>query len=277
MATSTRLSNSIEGPQLTQTEKNDNYTSDVQAWTQTLADLNNSTRHAIMTLICRAVFTPNLPESSQTSLVNTLRVLCENDGRKLSAMLQTPFMDNRTPIEWVAGSLPDRLVYDANGDPLQAIPPILSQLLEACGDWARSSTVVTPLYRACAVRSQNALFQLVNTKRTSSHSRHPYTITRIKKSASFTFEIPDFPIRMLSDTRVDLRFIYEGVVCATTITALQPGWRLVFCVIEEGAKSPLSRPFGTAHRLDFQVQCKTYPIAMLRISCHMSRRCNGRE
>lgn len=145
-------------------------------------------------------------ETNYDHLGEHLRMVCTPE-RWLRKMLRTPFLNGETLITWTIYHLPEPLLLHTA---LDRIPPVLSVQLGCIESWKKIPTLTDAMSVACCTRNANALFQLLNPYRDSAApSESPiYTVERDgMHSQTFRFTINNFPLHMLVDKRIDLRFI----------------------------------------------------------------------
>jgi hypothetical protein len=180
-------------------------TADLLAWLKQFEDLNNHLRREVVATLSLAVYASVGMEVNCDYLPIDFLRICGNDPQRREKLLQTPFLDGETLITWTICHLPAQLLLNT---PYDRIPPALAVQLDCIQYWETNATLTDAMTAACCTRNANRLFQLFNPFRRSSTRSLVYTLKGGATPETFHFTINDFQKHMLSESRVDLRFIY---------------------------------------------------------------------
>jgi hypothetical protein len=180
-------------------------------WLQSLHDPTNPNRRSAIDILCPVVLdSDSEPDRKCKNMAEKLlNNVCGHSKDKLSKMLQFPFLHGQTPIEWTIWNLPYTVLEPSE---LSAIPPVLLTLIVLCGDWKKSETLINSMHAACCDRDCNNLYQWLKkypdgTRVLFDVNRYPFSDP---SSLVYNFQVDEFPMMMLKDSPVEMRFIWQG-------------------------------------------------------------------
>ncbi|KAH6906421.1 hypothetical protein BKA70DRAFT_1224265 [Coprinopsis sp. MPI-PUGE-AT-0042] len=220
------------GPALTPSEKSAAADASVEQWLKQLEDQSNPMRLNIAHLFSLAVYESVDINMNYDYLGEHLRMVCTPD-HWLEKMLQTPFLNGETLITWTICHLPEALLLHT---PLDTIPSVLSVQLGCIKSWQKIPSLTDAMSVACCIRNTNALFQLLNPYRNSTSSGSlVYSVERYGMGPeTFQFTINNFPMHMLVDKRIDMRFISGSRLYSIGFAIGKRGeWNFFYDVVQD--------------------------------------------
>ena len=212
----------------------------LDTWLRGLSDRANPSRRTIIDILCTALSEASSGKKNFNDLPGKLLDACGSRIEQRQQMIQTSFLDGRSPIVWMILNLPDRFLH---GEDAKMMPPVLSALLGCCRN--PPASLRDSIHAACCSRNSNQLFQFLNPHaRSKSSEQQAYTIQagHFCDGYTFNFVINDFLQRMLKDGRVDLRFIHDSHMYSVGFAVKASGDWVFFHRVVFHNEGAVSRP-----------------------------------
>ncbi|EAU90921.2 hypothetical protein CC1G_02308 [Coprinopsis cinerea okayama7 len=199
-----------------------------------LTDRNNETRKAIIRCICRGIYAVSGLEDGLDSCIQELLQLCNGSRSTMSKMLQNKIFNGQSPLRFILLNLPDAFFAAPS---FTTAPPAIESLI-AILDPSPGSSAFDEIVERCLEKDANGLFQLVNDHRYFSESdgqKTSYSAIHVKGHPDeLRFTVPNFPERILTEERIDLRFIAYNSLWSFIIFCHSDGtWRVMLQLLKE--------------------------------------------
>lgn len=200
-----------------------------------LSDTKNPARNQLISLFCSAIYSDGGATAASALITDCLSV-CGGSTELLSKILQTKFVDEKTPLHWVIVNL-----GIAEG-PHTALPLLVKEILDCCTP-TLSPVIKAGIEMACCERDDNDLYQLMTRHElllwtadpTSPRFEEP--IVKVADNV-VTFKIPKFLDQMLVLKMTRFQVISRGALYCITFSNNPDKWtfEIVRIVAAPGVK-----------------------------------------
>lgn len=221
------------GPGLTFSEKSAVDDTTLEAWLKQLDERSNPIRLNVAHFLSVTVYASEDMATSFEYLGEHFLMICNNNRQRVAKMLQTPFLNGETTITWTICHLPAHLLHHTL---FNRIPPVLAVQLRFIPSWEKNANLTESMSTACCTTNANRLFQLLNPYRKSKSANSlVYSLSIANANPRrFDFTINDFPMHMVVDGRIDLRFICESRLYSIGFLIGSKGqWSFFYNVVQD--------------------------------------------
>ncbi|KAF6763399.1 hypothetical protein DFP72DRAFT_1060557 [Ephemerocybe angulata] len=195
-----------------------------------LSDTKNPARNQLISLFCSAIYSDGGATAASALITDCLSV-CGGSTELLSKVLQTKFVDEKTPLHWVIVNL-----GIAKG-PHTALPLLVKEILDCCAP-SLSPVAKAGIEMACCERDDDDLYQLMMRHELLLSNADPtsplFEDPTVKVADNVvTFKIPKFLDQMLVLKMTRFQVISRGALYCITFSNTPDRW--TFEVVRIGA------------------------------------------
>lgn len=167
-------------------------------------------------VLCDGLFSP-VDTDAAYRIIRECLDLCAGSKEALGQVLQTRFIAGHTPFYWIIVNLSE----EERAQSERACPPLLSKLIEVCGDLLKLAQ--DDIVQGLLEFSDDALFQIIKPNltwitdhRSSAFQDHRPTYKFLKTEPSenefaLSFSIPRFYDQILIDKEIVVPFVAIGM------------------------------------------------------------------